>query len=159
MPYSSPDFLTEYPAFQYSSCRKWSCQFKFMVPIITQHPLRWGKNHPLENLEKQSSKIRVIKGEAPTISCRSPVIYLKCNAKTVEMAWWLSLISWNRKEWHLKNIKLYSGSHGFNKNGFQEPYLQENLTDFAQMMQVRSWGEGSVSGCSPWCSFGGWFER
>lgn len=52
-----------------------------MVPIITQHPLRWGKNHPLENLEKQSSKIRVIKGEAPTISRRSPVIYLKCNAE------------------------------------------------------------------------------
>lgn len=36
-----------------------------------------GKKYPLENLEKQSSKIRVIKDKAPTVSRRSPMIYLK----------------------------------------------------------------------------------
>lgn len=42
------------------------------------------KKHPLENLEKQSSKIRVIKDEALTVSHRSPVIYLKCNSEDFE---------------------------------------------------------------------------
>lgn len=43
-----------------------------------------GKKYPLENLEKQSSKIRVIKDEAPTVSRRSPVIYLKCHMEDFE---------------------------------------------------------------------------
>jgi hypothetical protein len=42
------------------------------------------KKTTLENLQNQSSKIWVIKSEAPPISHRGPVIYLRCNSEDFE---------------------------------------------------------------------------